>query len=102
MEGSFREFLPLDTMATDDFFRARLDSMIDLRHPLAVLSTRMPWAQIEASLAPLFARQDRKGRPVDGADLFGPSLAVCGAGVSEAGRPRLPSLRVPDGRTAHR
>jgi IS5 family transposase len=28
-------------MATDDFFRARLDQMIDLRHPLAVLSTRV-------------------------------------------------------------
>ncbi len=26
-------------MATDDFFRARLDTMIDLRHPLAVLAT---------------------------------------------------------------
>ena len=29
-------------MATADFFRARLDTMIDLRHPLAVLGTRMP------------------------------------------------------------
>ena len=27
-------------MATDDFFRARLDSMIDMRHPLAVLAKR--------------------------------------------------------------
>ena len=35
-------------MATDDFFRARLDSMIDMRHPLAVLATRMPWGEIEA------------------------------------------------------
>ena len=35
-------------MATDDFFHARLDSMIDMRHPLAVLATRMPWVQIEA------------------------------------------------------
>ena len=34
-------------MQTDDFFRARLDQMIDLRHPLAVLANRMPWAQIE-------------------------------------------------------
>ena len=29
-------------MATDDFFRARLDQMIDLRHPLAVLAGRLP------------------------------------------------------------
>jgi hypothetical protein len=42
-------------MATDQFFRARLDHMLDKRHPLAVLARRMPWAHIEASLAPLFA-----------------------------------------------
>lgn len=77
-------------MATDDFFRARLDTMIDMRHPLAVLATRMPWAQIEASLAPAFAHRDRKGRLVEGADLFGPSLALAGAGISNAGRRRMP------------
>jgi IS5 family transposase len=36
---------------TDDFFRNRLDQMIDLRHPLAVLANRMPWQEIGASLA---------------------------------------------------
>ncbi len=29
-------------MPTDDFFRARLDQMIDLHHPLVVLSNRLP------------------------------------------------------------
>ncbi len=29
-------------MPTDDFFRARLDQMIDLQHPLAVLANRLP------------------------------------------------------------
>ena len=29
-------------MSTPDFFRSRLDQMIDLQHPLAVLSTRLP------------------------------------------------------------
>jgi transposase, IS5 family len=77
-------------MATDDFFRARLDQMIDLRHPLAVLASRMPWSQIESSLAPVFAHRDRKGRLGEGADMFGPTLAVAGAGISNAGRPRLP------------
>ena len=77
-------------MATDDFFRARLDQMIDLRHPLAVLAQKLPWAQLEAALSPTFARRDRPGHPMTGADLFGPSLAVAGAGVSPAGRPRLP------------
>jgi transposase, IS5 family len=77
-------------MATDDFFRARLDSMIDMRHPLAVLATRMPWAAIEASLAPLLAHKDRSGRSIEDADLFGATTQVSGVGVSNAGRPRLP------------
>lgn len=77
-------------MATDDFFRARLDGMVDPRHPLAVLARKMPWAQIESALAPAFAHKDRKGRAVEGADMFGPTLSVAGSGVSPAGRPRLP------------
>lgn len=77
-------------MATEDFFRARLDSMIDMRHPLAVLATRMPWADIEASLAPLMAHKDRSGCVVQDADLFGPTVQFAGAGLSNAGRPRLP------------
>jgi transposase, IS5 family len=77
-------------MATDDFFRARLDSMIDMCHPLAVLATRMPWEQIEAALAPAFAHKDRAGRVVEGSDLFGPTAAVVGGGISARGRRRLP------------
>ena len=64
--------------------------MIDLRHPLAVLASRLLWAQIEAALAPHFARQVREGRAVAQDDLFGPSLQVAGAGAAAAGRPRLP------------
>ncbi len=77
-------------MATDDFFRSRLDQMIDLRHPLAVLASRMPWAAIEAALAPALAHRNRAGRSVETEDLFGPNVQVVGAGVSAAGRPRLP------------
>ncbi|HEY9105643.1 MAG TPA: IS5 family transposase [Roseateles sp.] len=77
-------------MATDDFFRARLDGMVDPRHPLAVLGRRMPWSQIEASLAPLFARKARMGKAREDADMFGPTLVVAAGGVSRAGRPRLP------------
>lgn len=77
-------------MPTDDFFRSRLDQMIDLRHPLAVLATRMPWTQIEATLAPVFARRDRHGKLVAGSDLFGLTQEFSGAGLSAAGRPRLP------------
>lgn len=43
-------------METPDFFRARIDAMINLKDPLAVLATRRPWQQIKAALAPLFAR----------------------------------------------
>ena len=64
--------------------------MVDPRHPLAVLARKMPWTEIEAALAPAFAHKDRKGRSVEGADMFGPTLSVSGAGVSAAGRPRLP------------
>jgi len=35
-------------MSTEDLFRARLDQMIDPRHPLAVLATRIPWSGVEA------------------------------------------------------
>lgn len=77
-------------MSTPDFFRSRLDQMIDLRHPLAVLATRIPWAQLEAALAPCFARKDRPGEVREDTDLFGPHTRVVGAGVAAAGRPRLP------------
>ena len=77
-------------MSEADFFRQPLAEMIDPRHPLAVLAGRLPWAQIEAALAPRFARQVREGRAVAQDDLFGPSSQVAGAGVAVAGRPRLP------------
>lgn len=75
-------------MSTPDFFRARLDEMIDLRHPLAVLASRMPWAQIEASLAPLFTSDSRDARTRADVDLFGPTQVAAGPGAG--GRPRLP------------
>ena len=77
-------------MATDDFFRSRLDQMIDLRHPLAVLASRMPWSQIEAALAPAFVRKSINGKVIEHDDLFGNTLEIAGGGTSAAGRPRLP------------
>jgi hypothetical protein len=78
-------------MSTPVFFRSRLDAMIDLRHPLAVLATRIPWASIESALAPVFERRAREGRLSEDVDLFGVVPAPAGVGVSSAGRPRLPS-----------
>ena len=74
---------------TADFFRNRLDQMIDLRHPLAVLSDGVPWQELEASLAHRFARQVRAGKRVEDVDLFGPAVSVAGAAVATAGQPRL-------------
>ena len=77
-------------MATDDFFRARLDAMIELKHPLAVLSTRLPWPAIEAAVAPKLSRRALPAKQVRGKDLLGAYDAEFGGGVSPAGRPRLP------------
>lgn len=77
-------------MTSTDLYRPRLDAMIDLQHPLAVLAGRLPWNQIEAALAPAFERRNRAGRVIQGDDLFGTSSQLVGAGVSAAGRPRLP------------
>ncbi|RFC32626.1 MAG: hypothetical protein DID91_2727703401 [Candidatus Nitrotoga sp. MKT] len=48
-------------MSTPDFFRSRLDTMIGLRHPLAVLATRLPWID-RVSVTPLFVHKDRAGQ----------------------------------------
>jgi IS5 family transposase len=64
--------------------------MIDLRHPLAVLATRLPWSQLEAELAPIWRRQVREGVLREGEDWFGSGGVLVAAGVSYAGRARLP------------
>ena len=74
----------------DDFFRSRLDQMIDLRHPLVILASRMPWQEIEASLSHQFARQVKAGKSVQDIGLFGTQTIRVGGGASNAGRPRLP------------
>ena len=78
--------------ATDDFFRARIDQMIDLRHPLAVLASRMPWQEIEAAVAHRFVRKAHEGEAMPDLDLFG-EKPQRKALASKAGRPRVP-LRV--------
>lgn len=78
--------------ATDDFFRSRIDHMIDLRHPLAVLACRMPWQEIEAAVARVFSRKGRAGVAMPDLDLFGEQVQHTIV-KSHAGRPRVP-LRV--------
>ena len=74
---------------TADFFRARLDEMVDRNHPLVVLSKRLPWGAIGQSLAPHFARQVRPGLKIATQDLLGEHQVEFGTGISPAGRPRL-------------
>lgn len=78
--------------ATDDFFRSRIDQMIDLRHPLAVLSSRMPWQEIEARVAHLLVRKAHAGQAMTDLDLFG-EKPQRQAAASKAGRPRV-ALRI--------
>ena len=78
---------------TDDFFRSRLDGMIDPRHPLAVLGDKLPWSKLEASIAPIFAHQPKPVETDTGFDFAGEFVKSKGGDVSHKGRPRL-SLRL--------
>ena len=76
-----------------DFFRNRIDAMINMNDPLAVLATRLPWGQIEAAVAAKFEHQNRVGQVLQSEDMFGTTQTVMGGGRSNAGRPRL-SIRL--------
>ena len=52
-----------------DFFRHRIDTMINLNDPLAVLASRLPWAQMEAAVASKFEHQNRTGEVLVGQEL---------------------------------
>ncbi len=73
-----------------DFFRSRIDAMINLNDPLAVLASRLPWSQIEAAVAQKFEHQNRAGEVLKAQDMFGTTEVLVGAGRSNAGRPKLP------------
>ena len=77
-------------MNTPDFFRSRLDQMIDLHHLLAVLSARLPWASIELAAASKLAHQPKPAKRVIGEDLAGAFEREFGGGIRPAGRPRRP------------
>jgi IS5 family transposase len=73
-----------------DFFRNRIDAMINLKDPLAVLTKKLPWSEIEAAVAQKFEHQVRSGQVLKSQDMFGTTEALVGAGRSNAGRPKLP------------
>ena len=72
-----------------DFFRSRIDAMINLNDPSAVLAARLPWNQIETAVAAKFERQNRTGEILKAQDMFGTTETVIGAGRFNAGRPKL-------------
>src|ERR1035437_4379268 len=73
-----------------DFFRSRIDAMINLSDPLAVLATRLPWSQIETAIATKFEHQNRTGLILKDQDMFGTTETLVDTGRSNAGRPKLP------------
>ena len=77
-------------MQAVDFFRSRIDAMINMNDPLAVLASRLPWSQIEAAVATKFEHQNRAGEVLKAQDMFGTTEVLVGAGRSNAGRPKLP------------
>ena len=90
-------------MSTPDFFRARLDGMVDPRHPLVVLAGRLPWAKIEQVLAPHFARKARPAGSEITQDMLGEHPVEFGGGVSPAGQCRVEQSRfLPFRRGFHR
>jgi hypothetical protein len=56
---------------TLDFFRARLDGMVDAKHPLVVLSKRLPWGCHRTGLGTAFLPQAPLWVGDDGAGLAG-------------------------------
>jgi transposase, IS5 family len=79
----------LPVSQTEDFFHGRLDQMNDLRHPLAGLSTHMPWQEIEASLAGVIARKVKAGKKVED-----PQTTFLVSGATSGMRGPLGSLRL--------
>lgn len=71
-------------------FRSRIDAMINLNEPLAVLATRLPRNQIEAAVSAKFEHQNRTGQILKGQEMFGTTETLTGAGRSNAGRAMLP------------
>jgi transposase, IS5 family len=48
----------------DDFFRARLDQIINMRHELVVLADKLDWAWLDEQVAESFSDQGRPAEPV--------------------------------------
>ena len=72
-----------------DLFRQTLEEMVDPKHPLVILSRRIPWKSLEEKVAPLLVPEPRPATEVEVEDLFGKSIQPVAA--NPGGRPRLPT-----------
>jgi len=75
--------------STPDFFRSRIDAMVDQKHPLFILASRMPWAQLETKLRAAKTPAEKPERSEIRDDLFGESTQTKREGNANAGRPAL-------------
>lgn len=73
----------------DNFFRARLNQMIDLQTPLALLAKHLPWDAIEARITPLLSHKNRSGYLKHLLDLLGFHQQLVAAGTCATARIRL-------------
>lgn len=86
----------MNTTTTNNFFRSRLDRMIELRQPLAVLASRMPWQEVEASIAQCFAHQVRQQKNIEDVDLIGGVTALVACRYCGLHRRQTPSAAALD------
>jgi hypothetical protein len=59
-----------------DLFRQTLEEMVDRRHPLVILSRRIPWKTLEDKVSPLLVPERRSASAVELEDLFGASVQL--------------------------
>jgi transposase, IS5 family len=50
-----------ETTGSGDLFRARLDQIINMKHELVALASKIDWAWIDGEIAPLYSEQGRPG-----------------------------------------
>jgi transposase, IS5 family len=76
-------------MQAAKFFRSCIDAMICFVRPLGGAGSRLPRDNMETAPGQKFERQHRASQILESQDLFGATQALVGAGLSNAGRPKL-------------
>ena len=75
--------------STSDFFRSRIDAMVDQKHPLFILASQLPWASLESTLRAAKPTAEKSPTTELRDDLFGSSEQTKRQGNANAGRPAL-------------